>query len=158
MGIEQKGEQVIVSAEGQEAAEGSNSSGVRVFLVIFSLACAVLGFYLAEHIRDDELQPIFVGLGILGAIGAIAGFIGPIISKNNAKGFSLHVYRDHVEGRCPKTTGTLTQVQEFYEKFENLSSVSLAANTIVINLKDGSNLRCPASNARTVADVIRSKI
>ena len=127
---------------------------VTVFFVLITF----FGFYLAETIRDDSLQPVFLVLALFGVFGSISYVLLPLALKKSAKNFSLCVYENHIEGKCAKTTGLQTSIQEIYEQNNNICSVSTADNRVIINLKDGGSLSCPAGNALEIAKIIRSLV
>lgn len=104
----------------------------------------------------ERLMPIF--FIIFGGIGVLTGVTLPFLMKSQAKMFQMSVYKKCIIGRAMVSSqGSLNgQILNFEERAENISSVSTDKRNVIINLRDGRKILCPADNAEEIAIIIRN--
>ena len=98
---------------------------------------------------------LFMGFG---GLEVLMGAAFPFLMKAQEKIYHLSVYKECIIGRgIVSSQGSLKgEALNFEEKAENFSSVSTDKSIVIINLRDGRRIKCPADNAEEIALVIRN--
>lgn len=129
--------------------------------ILFILACYPMIEEQAPYSRDQDMIIPILGFA-LGVLGLLTGLLATPFAKSNmrkiAQNQELSVYGDHIAGRATRISGSTQMPMNFYETYDKISSVSTTQTQIMINLKDGSSIRCIALNAQDVAECIRGEI
>lgn len=134
----------------------------------FGIICVVSGIFFiyfgdlfareTNYFSSDfeRYMPIFfIGFG---GIGVLSGVALPFLMKSQAKMFHMRVFKECIIGKGVVVShGSLSgQILNFEEKAENISSVSTDKSNVIINLRDGRRIQCPADNAEEIAVIIRN--
>lgn len=123
------------------------------FMYLGNLFASEVDCYSREY--DLFIPMLFMGFG---GLEVLMGAAFPFLMKAQAKIYHLSVYKECIIGRgIVSSQGSLKgEALNFEEKAENFSSVSTDKSIVIINLRDGRRIKCPADNAEEIALVIRN--
>lgn len=127
-----------------------------------------IGNYLFEptsyYRRYDESDMYMLYFFMLmGGISILLGFVVlvfPFLIKSKTKKYHISIYNDRIIGKglIHSQDGLSGQMMDFQEKSEDISSVSTANRSIVVNMKDGRRIDCLADNYEDIAEIIRTHL
>lgn len=134
---------------------------VSVYCIIVGVITCIAGQWSIDSLNyfsKDYEEILAIGIYVLGIILILGAVVYPFGMTYVAKKCRMHIYEDCITGECFRIVANSQTLVNFQESYDKISSVSTIKNNIMVNLKDGSTLRCNAYNAEDVAAAIRARI
>jgi hypothetical protein len=152
---------MIISTDNDLKKSSANARKYSLFLIVLSVILIALGGTWMTNLSryaDDSEKFLSTGLAVAGGLGILVAIIYPAAQKSLISKQILYVYDDHIEGKACYRTANSQSLLQVYETYDKISSVSTQKNAVLLNLKDGRVLQCPAYNAEEIASAIRVRI
>lgn len=152
--------ETLISSVRSENNAFNNTLKISVLFIILGIIGVFIGNFLAKQASSDSDSFFSILILGCGGVSVVGGIVLPFIEKAKAKIYHIDVFKSTIDGTgMVFTQGTTNgQILEFHENINNIMSVSSSKNLVVINLKDGRRIQCPADNAKEITLVIREEI
>ncbi len=142
---------------------------IGIGIAAFGIFVTLIGLAASDSVSPyaSDMEQFVAGVvpstGIILVLGGIALPIMAGAALKRGEELTMVVYEDHIEGKCNRSgngQGFNGQglVVEFHETYDRIGSVSVADGAVIVNMKDGTSLRCGMANANEVAQAIRHRI
>lgn len=157
--MNEQNNEILISSTRNENNAFNNSLKISLFFIVFGIIGVFIGDWLAKQTREESELYLPILILCCGGVLVLAGIALPFIEKSKAKIYHISVYKNAIDGKAMifSQGSTNFQILDFHENTDVITSVSTATNLIVVNLKDGRRIQCPADNAEEIANVIRKE-